>query len=206
MKIEALLEHRVVAVVRHATSDNIVLAATALIEGGIHAIEITVENQGGIQAIRALANSGLDVCLGAGTVMDGLMAELAIQAGAKFLVSPILNEQVINIAHEQGVLAIPGVLTPNEIVHAVHAQADMIKIFPVASMGISYLKSIKAPLPKIPMMVTGGVTIENAKDYLEVADSVGLGSQLIDLRKPLTEEYIKQITENALRVTGELLK
>jgi len=85
MKIETLLKHRVVAVIRHATPENIVLAASALIEGGIHAIEITVENPGGIQAIKTLANSGLDVCLGAGTVMDGLMADLAIQAGAGFL-------------------------------------------------------------------------------------------------------------------------
>lgn len=200
MKIEMLLKHRVVAVVRHATADNIVMAASALIEGGIHAIEITVENHGGIQAIKELANSGLDVCLGAGTVMDGLMADLAIQAGATFLVSPILNEQVISVAHQHDVLAIPGVLTPNEIVQAVHAQADMIKIFPVGSMGVSYLKSIKAPLPSIPMMVTGGVTLDNAKEYLKAANAVGLGSQLIDLRKPLDDQYRKEIAENARKV------
>jgi 2-dehydro-3-deoxyphosphogluconate aldolase/(4S)-4-hydroxy-2-oxoglutarate aldolase len=132
--------------------------------------------------------------------MDGLMADLAIQAGAGFLVSPILNEQMIAVAHQHDVLAIPGVLTPNEILKAVHAQADMVKIFPIGSMGVSYLKNIKGPLPKIPMMVTGGVTLENAKEYLEYADAVGLGSQLIDLRKPFDEQYRKQIIENAKKI------
>jgi 2-dehydro-3-deoxyphosphogluconate aldolase/(4S)-4-hydroxy-2-oxoglutarate aldolase len=204
MKIETLLEHKVVAVVRHATPDNIVFAASALLEGGISAIEITIENHGGIQAIETLANSGLDICLGAGTVLDGLMGTLAIQAGAKFLVSPILNEKMIKVAHKHNVLAIPGVLTPNEIMAAINAQADMIKIFPVGSMGISYLKSIQAPLPKIPMMVTGGVTLENAHEYLEVADAVGLGSQLIDLRKPFNEIYRKEIVENAKKLMSSI--
>lgn len=204
MKIETLLQHKVVAVIRHANADNILPAVLALLAGGVNAIEITVENHGGLQAIKTIANSDLDVCLGAGTVMDGLMSELAIQAGASFLVSPICNEAMIRVAHKHDVLAIPGVLTPNEIVHAIDLGADMIKIFPVSSMGKSYLKNIKAPLPKIPIMVTGGITLDNVNEYLEYADAVGLGSQLIDLKKELSAKYLEEITNNAKKVTSNL--
>lgn len=197
MKIKDLLHHKVVAVVRHATAENIMDAAKALVEGGIYAIEITVENDGGLQAIETVANSDLNLVIGAGTVLDGFMAKLAIDAGASFIVSPIYNKEIIKVAHKHNALAIPGVLTPNEIFEAIQAQADMVKIFPISSMGTTYLKSIKAPLPSIPMMVTGGVTLENAHEYLKEADAVGLGSQLIDLRKPLTTTYINEIIEKA---------
>lgn len=205
MNIQLLMDAKVVAVIRHATADNIVKPVLALIKGGVKGIEITVENNGGYEAIKKLASLKEDFYLGAGTVLNKSMAKKAIQAGATFVVSPILDQEVIQEAHDSNVLAIPGVLTPTEIHQAIMLGADMVKIFPVINMGASYVKNIKAPLPNIPIMVTGGVTLDNAHEFHH-ADVLGLGSQLIDLSKTLDDEGYDTITNNAMKIMNTLKK
>lgn len=205
MNIQLLMDAKVVAVIRHATADNIVKPVLALIKGGVKGIEITVENDGGYEAIKKLASLKEDFYLGAGTVLNKSMAKKAIQAGATFVVSPILDQEVIQEAHDSNVLAIPGVLTPTEIHQAIMLGADMVKIFPVINMGASYVKNIKAPLPNIPIMVTGGVTLDNAHEFHH-ADVLGLGSQLIDLSKTLDDEGYDTITNNAMKIMNTLKK
>lgn len=205
MNVQLLMDAKVVAVIRHATADNIVKPVLALIKGGVKAIEITVENDGGFEAIKKLSTLKEDFYLGAGTVLNKSMALEAIQAGATFVVSPILDKEVIQVAHENGALAIPGVLTPTEIHQAIILGADMVKIFPIINMGTSYVKNIKAPLPNIPMMVTGGVTLDNAHEFHH-ADVLGLGSQLIDLSKSLDENGYESITNNAKKIMSTFKK
>jgi len=205
MNIQSLVDAKVVAVIRHASAENIIEPVKALLVGGVKAIEITVENEGGYQAIRALSTLKEDFYLGAGTVLNKDMAKTAIDAGADFVVSPILDKEIIDVVHAHGKLAIPGVLTPTEIHQAITFGADMVKIFPIINMGTSYVKNIKAPLPTIPIMVTGGVTFENALEFKE-ADVLGMGSQLIKLTPDMTQKDYQQITKNAQEIMKILTK
>ncbi|PKM66595.1 MAG: 2-dehydro-3-deoxyphosphogluconate aldolase [Firmicutes bacterium HGW-Firmicutes-10] len=195
---EKLLEGGVIAVIRHANKDNIIPVVKALIAGGIIGIEITVENDGGFEAIAACRNAFDDIALGAGTVVSVESARRAIESGATFIFSPILSEEVVKYSKEQGVLSIPGCYSPTEIFHAVQWGADMVKIFPAANLGPSYIKNIRAPLPAIPMVVTGGIDLHNLGDFIRAsADAVGIGSQLVDMKKVSSEGYLDLITENA---------
>ncbi|MDO9593218.1 MAG: bifunctional 4-hydroxy-2-oxoglutarate aldolase/2-dehydro-3-deoxy-phosphogluconate aldolase [Erysipelotrichaceae bacterium] len=195
---EKLLEGGVIAVIRHANKDNIIPVVKALIAGGIIGIEITVENDGGFEAIAACRNAFDDIALGAGTVVSVESARRAIESGATFIFSPILSEEVVKYSKEQGVLSIPGCYSPTEIFHAVQWGADMVKIFPAANLGPSYIKNIRAPLPAIPMVVTGGIDLHNLGDFIRAsADAVGIGSQLVDMKKVSLEGYLDLITENA---------
>lgn len=195
---EKLLQGGVIAVIRHANKDNILPVVKALIAGGIIGIEITVENEGGFEAIAACRDAFDDIALGAGTVVSVESARRAIESGATFIFSPILSEEVVKYSKEQGVLSIPGCYSPTEIFHAVQWGADMVKIFPAANLGPSYIKNIRAPLPAIPMVVTGGIDLHNLGDFIRAsADAVGIGSQLVDMKKVSVEGYLDLITENA---------
>jgi 2-dehydro-3-deoxyphosphogluconate aldolase / (4S)-4-hydroxy-2-oxoglutarate aldolase len=198
-----LLDGGVIAVIRHANKDNIVPVVKALVAGGIIGIEITVENDGGFEAISACRDAFDDIALGAGTVLTIESAKRAIESGATFIFSPILSEEVVKYSKEQGVLSIPGCYSPTEIFHAIQWGADMVKIFPAANLGPSYIKNIRAPLPSIPMVVTGGIDIHNLGDFIRAsADAVGIGSQLVDMKKVSVEGYLDLITENARKFTA----
>ena len=193
-----LLDGGVIAVIRHANQKNIVPVVKALITGGIIGIEITVENEGGFEAIAACRDAFDNIALGAGTVVTVESAKRAIESGATFIFSPILSEEVVKYSKEQGVLSIPGCYSPTEIFNAVQWGADMVKIFPAANLGSSYIKNIRAPLPAIPMVVTGGIDLHNLGDFIRAsADAVGIGSQLVDMKKVSVEGYLDLITENA---------
>jgi 2-dehydro-3-deoxyphosphogluconate aldolase/(4S)-4-hydroxy-2-oxoglutarate aldolase len=197
-----LLEGGVIAVIRHANKDNIVPVVQALRLGGIIGIEITVENEGGFEAISACRDAFNDIALGAGTVLTVESAKRAIESGATFIFSPILSEEVVKYSKEQGVLSIPGCYSPTEIFHAIQWGADMVKIFPAVNLGPSYIKNIRAPLPYIPMVVTGGIDVHNLSDFIKAsADAVGIGSQLVDMKRVSEEGYLDIITENARQFT-----
>jgi 2-dehydro-3-deoxyphosphogluconate aldolase / (4S)-4-hydroxy-2-oxoglutarate aldolase len=141
--------------------------------------------------------------LGAGTVLTVESAKRAIESGATFIFSPILSEEVVKYSKEQGVLSIPGCYSPTEIFHAIQWGADMVKIFPAANLGPSFIKNIRAPLPAIPMVVTGGIDLHNLGDFIRAsADAVGIGSQLVDMKKVSEEGYLDLITENARKFTA----
>lgn len=204
---QQLLEGGVIAVIRHANKDNIVPVVQALRLGGIIGIEITVENEGGYEAISACRDAFDDIALGAGTVLTVESAKRAIESGATFIFSPILSEEVVKYSKEQGVLSIPGCYSPTEIFHAIQWGADMVKIFPAVNLGPSYIKNIRAPLPFIPMVVTGGIDVHNLSDFIKAsADAVGIGSQLVDMKKVSEEGYLEIITENARQFTEAVRK
>lgn len=182
--MERIRQMRIVPAVRVPSADYAKRAVAALVAGGITVVEIPVTVPGVYQLIAEIRKtSGQDILIGAGTVIDTNAAKRAIQAGAQFIVSPCLNLDVIACCKRQDVAIMPGALTPTEIVTAWQAEADCIKVFPVSALGgVSYLKAIRAPLSKVPLMPMGGVSIEDAAQYIRAgALAIGVGSDLVDV-------------------------
>jgi 2-dehydro-3-deoxyphosphogluconate aldolase/(4S)-4-hydroxy-2-oxoglutarate aldolase len=183
-----------VPVLRAESIGKALALAEAVAAGGVTALEITMTVPGAIQVMRKLVETRPDILIGAGTVLDPETARMCILEGAQFVVSPALNLATIAMCHRYSIAALPGALTPTEIVTAWQAGADVVKVFPANSMGgASYLKSIKAPLPQVELIPTGGVSLATAEDFLKAgAFALGVGADLVD--PGATPETI---TENA---------
>jgi 2-dehydro-3-deoxyphosphogluconate aldolase/(4S)-4-hydroxy-2-oxoglutarate aldolase len=180
--LKRLMEGKVVAVVRLDSGDQLVKVAEALNAGGISAIEFTIPTPGALDMIKqATAYFGDAVIMGAGTVLDPETARAAILAGAQFIVTPALNPKTIELCHRYGKPIIPGAMTPTEILTAWEAGADMVKVFPADSLGPAYLKAVLAPLPQVRLAPTGGISADNAAEYLKAgATALGVGGKLVD--------------------------
>lgn len=196
--LELLLQHKIVAILRGIEDRHADAAAQALIDGGISMMEITMNTDGAAAMInRWRTKFDGKAAVGAGTVTDVALAEQAVAAGAQFLISPNLDEEVIAYGRERGLSVWPGVMTPTEIVKAWKAGADAVKIFPMGTLGIGYLQEIRGPLDTIPMIATGGVDLHNIADYFKAgANAVGMGSKLVNLEW-VREGKFDQITEKA---------
>ncbi|TXC90594.1 bifunctional 4-hydroxy-2-oxoglutarate aldolase/2-dehydro-3-deoxy-phosphogluconate aldolase [Metabacillus litoralis] len=196
--IEIIKQTGVAAVIRGATVDNIALIGEALSKGGVKVLEITVETPGACAAIEKASLELNDVLVGAGTVLDPETARTAIMSGAKFIFSPTINSKTIEMAKRYGVVSIPGALTPTEILSAYENGADLVKVFPANVFGPSYIKDIHGPLPQIPLITTGGISVANVGEYIKAgASGVGVGSSLVNTKKELSEQYLSEITETA---------
>ncbi|WP_020618691.1 bifunctional 4-hydroxy-2-oxoglutarate aldolase/2-dehydro-3-deoxy-phosphogluconate aldolase [Paenibacillus daejeonensis] len=178
---ELLMQHKIVAIFRNIDEQAAEAAAQSLIDGGIRLMEVTMNTKGATGLIHSWRGAfGEKAAIGAGTVLDVEMAKEAIAAGAQFLISPNLDEAVISYGAERDVPVWPGVMTPTEIVKAWKAGAEAVKVFPMASLGLGYLKEIRAPLNHIPMIATGGVDLDNIRAFIEAgAVGVGMGSKLV---------------------------
>jgi 2-dehydro-3-deoxyphosphogluconate aldolase / (4S)-4-hydroxy-2-oxoglutarate aldolase len=177
-----IVEIGIVPVVRAASAQQAMQAAEAVCAGGIPIVEITMTVPGAIDVITQLAKSmGNDVLIGAGTVLDAEAAERCIDAGADFMVSPGFDLATVQFAKQQGKLIMAGALTPTEVITAWKAGSDFVKIFPCGTVGgAKYIKALKAPLPQVPMVPTGGVNLETAADFIRAgADALGIGGELI---------------------------
>ncbi|WP_169083578.1 bifunctional 4-hydroxy-2-oxoglutarate aldolase/2-dehydro-3-deoxy-phosphogluconate aldolase [Paenibacillus sp. PL91] len=196
--LELLLQHKIVAILRGIEDRHADAAAQALIDGGIHMMEITMNTEGAAAMIeRWRSKFDGQAAVGAGTVTDVALAEQAVAAGAQFLISPNLDEDVIAFGRERGLSVWPGVMTPTEIVKAWKAGAEAVKIFPMGTLGIGYLQEIRGPLNNIPMIATGGVDLHNIADYFKAgANAVGMGSKLVNLEW-IREDKFTQVTERA---------
>ncbi|RYU78065.1 bifunctional 4-hydroxy-2-oxoglutarate aldolase/2-dehydro-3-deoxy-phosphogluconate aldolase [Hymenobacter persicinus] len=193
-----LLEHKVVSIIRGADPDRLVDIVRALHAGGVRSVEITINSPKAMAGIERLsAELGEQMMIGAGTVLDPETARAALLAGARFIISPTLNVKTIRMTKRYGAISIPGAFTPTEILTAYEHGGDIIKVFP-ATLGAGYLKDIAGPLPHIPLMPTGGVTLANIRD-LHAAGAVafGLGSSLVDTKTPATPEYLTALTDKA---------
>jgi len=172
----------IVPVVRAPSSDDALKVVDAVRAGGIDVVEITMTVPGAVELVHELTRRcGEEVVVGAGTVLDAETARACILAGAAFVVSPILDEATITCCRRYGVPVMPGALTPTEVVRAWQAGADIVKVFPCGAMGgASYVKSLKAPLPQIELVPTGGVALETAGDFIAAgASAVGAGAVLV---------------------------
>ncbi|MBH9966193.1 bifunctional 4-hydroxy-2-oxoglutarate aldolase/2-dehydro-3-deoxy-phosphogluconate aldolase [[Bacillus] enclensis] len=197
--VEFIKEEVLVAVIREATPQTIVPIANALYEGGVKVIEITAETPKFTRLIE-VAREELDgrVLTGAGTVLDPETARAAIMAGSEFIVSPSFNPETVRMTKRYGIPSIPGALTPTEILNAYELGADMIKVFPANTFGPGYVKNIHGPFPTIPLMVTGGINMDNIEEYIEAgALAVGLGSNLVNPKQLHSEEDFQRLTQKA---------
>ncbi|MEK6280812.1 MAG: bifunctional 4-hydroxy-2-oxoglutarate aldolase/2-dehydro-3-deoxy-phosphogluconate aldolase [Acidobacteriota bacterium] len=188
-----------IPVVRAESADLAMCAVAALKAGGLDVLEVTMTVPGAIEVIRTLAEEqGADTLIGAGTVLDQETARACIQAGAQFIVSPALNEKTIGFCRDQEVAIFPGALTPTEVLRAWDAGADAVKVFPAGAVGgASYLKALKAPLPHIELIPTGGVSLKTAADFIKAgAMALGVGADLVD-PQALREGNSALITERA---------
>ena len=160
--IEALEESKVVAILRAERGDSLVDAARALREGGIRHVEITMTVPRAIDIIEEAVSQLPDVHIGVGTVLDVATATAAIDAGASYVVSPIVKPDVIACCQDRGVPVMPGAMTPTEVWTAWEAGADVVKIFPAGVVGPQFFQDLKGPLPQIRVMPTGGVNTTSA--------------------------------------------
>jgi 2-dehydro-3-deoxyphosphogluconate aldolase/(4S)-4-hydroxy-2-oxoglutarate aldolase len=201
-QIEAL---GIVAVIRLKDPGKLRAVVDAMAEGGVRALEVTMTVPGAVELIRTLAPSLPDgFLLGAGTVTDAATARAVIDAGARFVVGPVFRPDVIAACHERDVPAMPGCFSPTEILAAYECGADIVKVFPATMLGPQFLKDVRAPLPQVKLMPTGGVTLDNAGDWIRAgAVAVGLGSSLLDA-KAIESSRFDVIAANARRVVANV--
>jgi 2-dehydro-3-deoxyphosphogluconate aldolase/(4S)-4-hydroxy-2-oxoglutarate aldolase len=182
VNIQRVLEAGVIAIVRLDSAGQLGQVARAIKAGGADVIEFTMTTPGALDIIASSTREfGEDVLLGAGTVLDAETARAAILAGAQFIVSPTLNAATVELCHRYSVIAVPGTLTPTEILTAWEWGADLVKVFPASVGGPGYIKGVLAPLPQVRLVPTGGVNMQNAADYIKAgAAAVAVGGSLVD--------------------------
>ena len=188
-----------VPVLRAESVQKALALATAVAAGGVTVIEVTMTVPGAMEVMRKLAETRPDILVGAGTVLDAETARMCILEGAQFVVSPALNVRTIEMCQRYSIAALPGALTPTEIVTAWQAGADVVKVFPASAMGgAAYLRSVKAPLPQVELIPTGGVTLANAAEFLKAgAFALGVGADLCDPKAD-----VSVVTETARKYLG----
>jgi 2-dehydro-3-deoxyphosphogluconate aldolase/(4S)-4-hydroxy-2-oxoglutarate aldolase len=197
---QRILEVGVIPAVRVTTAAEARFAAEAVADGGIPVIEITLTVQGALEVIRELASSPRKLIVGAGTVLDAETVGRCIDAGAHFITGPAVKESVIRAAQERGSLVIPGAMTPTEILQAWEYGADFVKVFPCSALGgANYIRSLRRPFPKIPLIAAGGINQQNAAEYIRCgADVVGIGTGLVS-PESVSHHELKRIRELARR-------
>ncbi|MES2528931.1 MAG: bifunctional 4-hydroxy-2-oxoglutarate aldolase/2-dehydro-3-deoxy-phosphogluconate aldolase [Bdellovibrionota bacterium] len=195
--LEKLSAQYAIPVIRETDEERLYSLAHSLAEGGLKVLEVTLMSEAALKVIKRLA-ADKDLTIGAGTVLNEEMVKKAIDAGAKFLVSPGLNEDAVAFASANKVPFIPGVMTPTEIMKAMALNCEVIKIFPVSVLGgIAYLKNLKGPFPHLKVMASGGIGLDDIREYFENDTfCVGTGSQLTPKESVKNEDW-KKIRELA---------
>lgn len=197
-----ILERKAVAVIRLKDSEKLKKVIEALAIGGVTIAEITMTVPNAIDLIKRISNEvSDDIIVGVGSVLNSETAKEAVKAGAKYVVSPILKQEIIETSHEYDVPAMPGCFTPTEIYKAYELGADVIKVFPADSLGMNFFKGVLAPMPFLKLMPTGGVTLTNVADWLKAgAVAVGLGTALLN-KDAIENENYDLLTQNAKTIT-----
>ena len=183
--IQKIVEIGLVPVIRASSEDEAMRVIDAILKGGIPVLEITMTVPGAMKVMETLAERyGSDALIGAGTVLDSETARACILSGAQFVISPALNLETIQLCKRYSITVMPGALTPTEVVTAWQAGADFVKVFPCSAMGgASYIKGLKAPLPQIELVPTGGVNLKTAADFIKAGSSaLGVGADLVDVK------------------------
>ena len=194
-----------IAVIRMTDAQRLRDTIDALVEGGVRILEVTMTVPGAVELIRTLSASlPRDLLLGAGTVLDAETATRVIDAGASFVVSPVFKRELIERSHQRDVVAMPGCFSPTEILTAWEAGADFVKVFPATALGPTFFKDVKAPLPMVRLIPTGGVTLDNAGDWIRAgASAVGVGTALLDANAIARGDY-GVVRANAERIVGSV--
>lgn len=203
--LKKIYESGIVLIIRSDSEEEALAVSEAAIEGGIKALEITINVPNALDVIKKLSQKyrNGDILIGAGTILDGETARAAIMAGAELLVSPQLNPEMIKVANRYQAITICGAFTPKEVLESLEAGADIVKLFPAEVVGPQYVKAIKAPLSQVPIAPTGGVTPQNVHEWIKAGCvGVGVGSYITkaakkdgDYRKvtAATQEFLQAI-------------
>lgn len=203
--VQAIEACGVVGIIRMKDPARLPGVVEALAQGGVRTLEITMTVPGAVELIRQTAATlPPGFLLGAGTVLDVDTVERVVDAGARFIVCPVFRAELIEAAHARGVPILPGCFSPTEILTAWDAGADIIKVFPATALGPNYLKDIHGPLPQIKLAPTGGVTIDNAGDWIRAgAVAVGAGSALLNAAAVAAGDY-QRIADDARRIIANV--
>lgn len=212
--LQKIIDCGIVAVVRSPDGSFLADVAKALVDGGVTVVEITFTVPAAHRVLEAVrAALGDQALLGAGTVLDPETARIALLSGAEFIVGPTLNLPVIELCQRYGKVVIPGAYTPTEVLTAWQAGADIVKIFPADIGGPAYLRALRAPLPQVRLLPTGGVNLETAADFLRAgACALGVGSALVEPKAlaqrdfaritALAQEYVRVVRETRQAMGG----
>jgi len=195
----------ILPVIRASSADEARRAIDAICEGGIDTIEVTLTIPNAVDLIETLTRELPNVLIGAGTVLSADDAQRCIDAGARFIISPATDLDVIRTCNENKTVVMPGSLTPTEIVAAIAAGADVVKVFPVSALGgVDYIRMLKGPFPALKVVPTGGITIDTAASFIKAGClAVGLGSDLVDLAA-IREGRAQEVTATARRVLNSI--
>ena len=209
--IELILKNKIIAIMRNVEIKKVVQTAEALYNGGIRLIEVTFNQKSptGIEdAITSVgmiaANFGDSICVGAGTVITMKQLSAANESEVQYIISPNASSEIIKKTVEYGMVSIPGVMTPTEIINAHNDGAHFVKIFPAANLGVGYIKAISSPINFIPMLAVGGINDKNCSEYLNTGIAgVGVGGDLVNL-KLIKEDKFDEITLLAKKYTEQI--
>ena len=205
--VERLCRRGIIAVVRAKSSQQLLEVARCLLAGGVDCIEITMTTPDALEVIRRCREAmGDEALIGVGSVLSGQIARQAIQAGAQYVVSPILDAGMIAAAHEADVPAVPGAFSPTEIHTATQAGADVVKVFPATRLGPGFFKDLLAPMPHLKLLPTGGVNLDTAGDFIKAGGvTLAVGSALVDKQalatgdmdkiRSLAERFVKAVAD-----------
>jgi 2-dehydro-3-deoxyphosphogluconate aldolase/(4S)-4-hydroxy-2-oxoglutarate aldolase len=204
--LEEILRYKIVAILRGCEPERVPAIAEALAEGGVRMLEITLNSPGALDLVRWIASTmGDRLLVGAGTVLTPAEAEMAIDAGARFILSPSLDIGTIRVTKECGAVSIPGAFTATEILTAWQSGADIVKVFP-ASVGAAYFRDMRGPLPEIRLMPTGGVTLLNIRDFRAAgAVAFGIGSALVPAGQETTAVALEALKQRAIEYIKALV-
>lgn len=190
--INEIKNNQIVAIIRADSTEALEYTVESLYKGGVRIVEVTMNTPGALKGIERLKNLYPELVIGAGTVLDPESARLAILSGASFLLAPTLKESTISVANRYNTPIIPGVLTPTEALTAYEYGAKMVKVFPVRSLGPSYISDLKGPLSQLDIMAVGGISLSNAEDFLNAGTcSLGVGSSLVDNKLIAKGDYVE---------------
>ena len=195
----------IVAIIRANSANELIDAAAAIHAGGVDVLEVTMTTPNALQVISDVSSAyGDAVLVGAGSVLDAETARAVMLAGAEFIVSPVTKADVIEICNRYGKVVIPGAFTPTEILIAWEAGADYVKVFPSSGVGPTYIKDVKAPLPHIPLVPTGGINAENAAEFISAGSTaLGVGSALVN-NQLIEARRFASLTERAKKLSAEV--
>lgn len=195
--LDTIKQEKVISIIRSDQPSELTEIVTSLHKGGVRVVEVTLNTPGALQAIERLVDQFPDMLIGAGTVLDPESARLAINAGASFILAPTLHAGTIKMANRYQIPIIPGVFTPTEVLTATELGAQVVKVFPVGTLGPRYIKELKGPLSHIDMIPVGGVTNENAAAFLQAGSfALGMGSYLVN-DQLVKDKQFSEITRRA---------
>jgi 2-dehydro-3-deoxyphosphogluconate aldolase/(4S)-4-hydroxy-2-oxoglutarate aldolase len=205
-QIDRITDSGIIAILRGMDTETTVDVASAVVDGGVTALEVTADTPNVLETIEMLSDSLDDVLIGAGTVLDSETARAVQLAGAEFVVTPTVDHGVIETCSRYGTPVAAGAFTPTEALRAYEAGAEFVKVFPASTGGPDHVRALRGSLSQISLITTGGTLLENAQEYFDAgATALGVGSLIVDLGAAQRNDF-ETIHNNAAAFTGTIAK